>query len=169
MDINYHSIAYNIEFVASFMDRSLGSWLSNRIYRYFDRDGKITKEQNITTNLTVLSPQPYEYEIKYSSSNGEKIVSKGSLDFVISFVTKNGEVILKRTNAYLRDEPTVSRVEFTDDYDRITTITEYDGKKFVENIRFANDFIRIRDNTGYDENGLYLVGQYFETKVTVGE
>ncbi|QNJ25919.1 putative phycobilin-lyase/ CpcV family [Synechococcus sp. SYN20] len=146
----------------SWFDRCVGSWNSDRSYRYFTPKGTIP--QLIKTRFVTTHTGTCKYEVAWSSDmvdlSGEVLreASAGTMRLELS-----GDLLV-RDIGYFSKEPTSCRLELVDE-DTVVFHTAYGGSKYREEIRFIGDNIRLRQTIGFSEEGsLQLIGQYSETR-----
>ena len=134
---------------STFMDRSVGSWISYRRYLF---GAKRTSGDYITT-----------FDIDSTEDNTYSIAWSGKTEGVMEVEVVGDE--LKRSRSYFSDEETYQRM-FWIDADTVVFRTAYDGTSYREEIRFLDDNTRLRQTVGRDEEtgSITLVGQYFEER-----
>ena len=134
---------------STFMDRSVGSWVSYRRYLF----GSKLASGEYTTTFKIESPKENEYVIAWS----------GKTDGVMEVVVEGNE--LKRSRSYFSEEETYQVMTWIDN-DAVVFNTEYDGTAYREEIRFLDDNTRLRQTVGRDSDTgeIDLVGQYFEVR-----
>lgn len=137
---------------STFMDRSLGSWVSYRRYLF----GKNLTPGEYTTNFTITSPGDNEYSIEWTGK------TEGVMD-----LTVDGDK-LKRSRTYFSSEDgdTYQVMKWIDE-DAVVFNTSYDGTSYREEVRFLDDNTRLRQTVGRSCNTgkVDLVGQYYEVRV----
>jgi hypothetical protein len=138
--------------ISDWFHRTVGMWRSERTY-IFSPDGK---PQVFTTMLDIFHDDdvPQGYVIKWEGkTSGEMRIS---LD---------GN-ILRRSRDYFGNGAHDSVVSMLDD-DTIVLRTEYDGIKFIEEIRLAgHDNYRLRRTFGTKADGSFaLYGAYCEFRI----
>lgn len=146
--------------VTNFLDRCVGSWLSDRRYIYLIPE---TKRTNMLVSLSVEKTSDSEPGYSISWNNyGES--DNQTMDIVVG---EDGN--LYRSRGYATTQPTCSFTDLKDDNELVLK-TEYQsnlGDRFVESIKFLGpeDLYRVRQTYAYKDNNLYLVGQYLERRV----
>lgn len=163
--MNYHTMYYLASQVSDFLDRSIGEWSSHQTYHHFNEYGVISEE--LWSNFTVESPDLFQYKISFETKTHIEVVKTGEISFRIGTMS-DGEIILLRDGGFFTDKPTTAKIIFSEDKETLATETEYDGKRFVETISYATDLYRTRTIRAFTDNKLYLIGQYYESKVVGG-
>ena len=105
-----------------------------------------------------------EFTIKVEGNrvnvNWDGDASSGSMNLTLDGST------LHRDIGYFTDEPNDSKLEKLDD-DTIVMYSAYDGMEFREEIRLLNDDKnRLRQTVGFRRGKPFLVGQYWEERVS---
>ena len=134
---------------STFMDRSVGSWISYRRYLF---GAKRTSGDYVTI-----------FDIDHTEDNSYKIAWAGKTEGVMEVEVVGDE--LKRSRSYFSDEETYQKM-FWVDADTVVFRTSYDGTSYREEIRFLDDNTRLRQTVGreVETNEITLVGQYFEER-----
>jgi hypothetical protein len=134
---------------STFMDRSVGSWVSYRRYLF----GEKRASGEYTTNFDIESTGDLSYKITWVGK------TEGEMDVVV-----DGDE-LKRSRSYFGpdDDSTYQKMYWVD-ADTVVFRTAYDGTSYREEIRFLDDNTRLRQTVGRDEETreITLVGQYAE-------
>ena len=74
--------------------------------------------------------------------------------------------VLHRDIGYFSDEPNDSKLELIDN-DTIVLYSSYDGMDFREEIRLlCDDNARLRQTVGFRKGKPFLVGQYWEERIS---
>jgi hypothetical protein len=136
---------------STFMDRSVGSWISYRRYLF----GRKRTAGDYVTN----------FDIESTGDNAYKISWVGKTEGVMEVEVDGDE--LKRSRSYFGpDDGSTYQKMFWIDADTVVFRTSYDGTSYREEIRFLDDGTRLRQTVGRDtESGeITLVGQYFEER-----
>lgn len=135
---------------STFMDRSVGSWISYR--RYLFGANRASGEYTTT------------FDIDHTENNSYSIAWSGKTEGVMEVEVVGDE--LRRSRSYFSDEETYQRM-FWIDADTVVFRTAYDGTSYREEIRFLDDATRLRQTVGRDEEtgDITLVGQYFESRI----
>ena len=127
-----------------------GNWVSYR--RYLTLPAK--KNDTYATEFTI------GVDGDKVSVNWDGDASSGSMNLTLDGST------LHRDIGYFTDEPNDSKLEKLDD-DTIVMYSAYDGMEFREEIRLLNDDKnRLRQTVGYRRGKPFLVGQYWEERVS---
>ena len=136
---------------STFMDRSVGSWVSYRGYLF---GSKRVRGDYITL-----------FDITKTDDKAYSIAWTGQTEGVMDVVVDGNE--LKRSRTYFDEDnaDTYQVMEWIDE-DTIVFRTSYDGTNYREEIRFLGDNVRLRQNVGTDvmTGDVTLVGQYFEER-----
>lgn len=138
---------------ATFMDRSVGSWISYRRYLF----GRKRTAGDYVTNFDIECTSHHVYKITWSGK------TKGEMEVVVE-----GDE-LKRSRSYFGpDDDSTYQKMFWIDADTVVFRTSYDGTSYREEIRFLDDGTRLRQTVGRDvESGeITLCGQYFEERTS---
>ena len=138
---------------STFMDRSVGSWISYRGYLF----GSKRVRGDYITKFDITDTGDKSYSIAWS----------GQTEGVMDVVVDGNE--LKRSRTYFdEDNSDTYQVMEWIDKDTIVFRTSYDGTNYREEIRFLGDNIRLRQNVGTDvvTGDVTLVGQYFEERTS---
>lgn len=134
---------------STFMDRSVGSWISYRRYLF----GVHRNSGDYITN----------FDIESTGDNTYKITWVGKTEGVMEVEVDGDE--LKRSRSYFGpdDDSTYQKMVWVDD-DTVVFTTGYDGTNFREEIRFLGDDFRLRQTVGrcMVTEEITLVGQYAE-------
>ena len=134
---------------STFMDRSVGSWISYRRYLF----GEKRVSGDYITNFDIESISDLSYKISWVGK------TEGEMD-----VTVDGDE-LKRSRSYFGpdDDSTYQKMYWIDG-DTVVFRTAYDGTSYREEIRFLDDDTRLRQTVGRnsDTGEIELVGQYAE-------
>ena len=135
-----------------FLDRSCGSWTSQRRYLF----APALKPANMVTDFTMAQDSGDDrYIISWKGqTTGEMILTLDGLT-------------LHRSRDYFGDGANSSEIEIIDS-DCIVMRTAYDGCRFREEVRLIEqDQYRLRQTVGFNvkTGELALSGQYFETRL----
>ena len=136
---------------STFMDRSVGSWISYRRYLF---GAKRTSGDYVTT-FDIESTGDKEYKITWVGK------TEGEMDLIV-----DGDE-LKRSRTYFGpDDGSTYQKMFWIDGDTVVFRTGYDGTNYREEIRFLDDNTRLRQTVGRNvvTGDITLVGQYFEER-----
>jgi len=134
---------------STFMDRSVGSWISYRRYLF----GRKRTSGDYVTTFDITSTGDNEYKIAWVGK------TEGEMDVVVE-----GDE-LKRSRSYFGpDDGSTYQKMYWIDADTVVFRTAYDGTAYREEIRFLDDATRLRQTVGRDQESgeITLVGQYFE-------
>lgn len=139
--------------VKAFLDRSCGSWTSQRRYLF----APALKPTNMVTEFEMtkgVGDKP-RYVIDWrGQTEGQMILTLDGLT-------------LERSRDYFGDGANSSVIELIDQ-DCIVMHTSYNNTRFREEVRLIEgDGYRLRQTVGYnlDTGALVLAGQYFETRL----
>ena len=132
---------------STFMDRSVGSWISYRRYLFGSKRN--------TGEYTTL------FDIEPTENNTYSISWSGKTEGVMEVSVEGDE--LKRSRSYFSEEESYQKM-FWIDADTVVFRTGYDGTNYREEIRFLDDNTRLRQTVGRDveTNEIILIGQYAE-------
>jgi len=136
---------------STFMDRSVGSWISYRRYLF----GANRTSGDYVTTFDIESTGDKEYKITWVGK------TEGEMDLVV-----DGDE-LKRSRTYFGpDDGSTYQKMFWIDGDTVVFRTGYDGTNYREEIRFLDDNTRLRQTVGRNvvTGNITLVGQYFEER-----
>ena len=134
---------------STFMDRSVGSWISYRRYLF----GSTRSSGEYVTTFEIESTGEKDYKISWSGK------TEGEMD-----VTVDGDE-LKRSRTYFGpDDDSTYQKMFWIDADTVVFRTGYDGTNYREEIRFLDENTRLRQTVGRDvvTSDITLIGQYAE-------
>ena len=139
-----------MENFSNWFSRCTGNWVSYR--RYLTLPAK--KNDTYATEFTI------GVDGDKVSVNWDGDASSGSMNLTLDGST------LHRDIGYFTDEPNDSKLESVD-LDTVVMHSEYDGMKFREEIRLLNDDKnRLRQTVGFRRGKPFLVGQYWEERVS---
>ena len=136
---------------STFMDRSVGSWISYRRYLF----GANRTSGDYVTTFDIESTGDKEYKITWVGK------TEGEMDLIV-----DGDE-LKRSRTYFGpDDGSTYQKMFWIDGDTVVFRTGYDGTNYREEIRFLDDNTRLRQTVGRNvvTGDITLVGQYFEER-----
>lgn len=137
--------------IETFLDRSCGSWTSQRRYLF----APALKPANMVTDFTLQQQGNCKYVIDWEGQTTGQMI-----------LTLEGDK-LHRSRDYFGDGANTSFVEVIDQ-DCIVMRTSYGGNRYREEVRLIeDDQYRLRQTVGYNlETGqLALCGQYFEQRI----
>ena len=136
---------------STFMDRSVGLWISYRRYLFGAKRASGDYE-------TV-------FDIENTSDNNYTISWTGKTEGFMEVEIEGNE--LRRSRSYFGpDDNSTYQLMAWIDPDTVVFRTSYDGTSYREEIRFLDDNTRLRQTVGRDleTNEITLVGQYFEER-----
>ena len=135
-----------------FLERSCGSWSSQRRYLFAPK----FQPANMVTNFTMKQTSSNVFQIDWSGqTTGQMVLTLDGLH-------------LHRSRDYFGDGANTSIIEVIDE-DCLTMRTEYGGSRYREEVRLIEgDKYRLRQTVGFNlkSGALTLSGQYLETKLT---
>ena len=135
---------------SNWFSRTQGDWKSYR--RYLTLPAK--KDDGYTTEFTIK----VDGDNVNISWDGD--ASSGDMNLTID------DDVLHRDIGYFTDEPNDSKLERIDE-DTVVLHSAYDGMVFREEIRLlCDDTARLRQTVGFRKGKPFLVGQYWEERVS---
>lgn len=143
-----------------FMRRTEGKWVSQRRYLY----PKTSSIENLSSDLVVRFEGEEGEEFRVILSWKTLAVETGKLVSEGEMLTEAKDGKLYRNVGYLSDEPTICEVEMVD-ADCVVLSTSYCNMNFREEIRLVGEDIRLRQTLGMRGVEVFMVGQYYETRV----
>ena len=139
-----------MENFSSWFSRCTGDWVSHRRYLTLP----VKRDDTYKTEFTIKVDGD-KVNIKWDGD-----ASSGDMN-----LTVDGDV-LHRDIGYFTDEPNDSKLERLDE-DTVVLHSAYDGMEFREEIRLLNDDKnRLRQTVGFRKGKPFLVGQYWEEKLS---
>jgi hypothetical protein len=143
------------------MKRCAGSWSSQRRYLYPKKDLVKNLSSELSVEFVDKGGPDFQANLAWKTRplDSSEIVSEGEM------LTESREGKLHRNVGYMTEDETVCEVHMVDP-DCVVFTTEYCGMAFREEIRLIGEDIRLRQTLGTKEGETFLVGQYYETRIT---